>query len=157
MKDIVEKLDKYAHGHEKNDFEGFDHIYNQVISGELILELSDIVLLCRIFNKKFEHIEPHQYCDIQEMTIVTMNNYDLCDAFKELIKGLDLIFSNAKEHVEEYIVMLFDNYDDEELKIFAEQINPNEKQNFVQILHEIKLERQDYTEEIELILKTITE
>lgn len=156
MIDIVKRLNKYAHGQEKSDFDGFDSIYKKVISGEITLELNDIVPLCEIFNEKFEHIEPHQYCDIQEMTIITMNNYDLVDSFKELVKGLNLIFDNAKEHVEEYILMIFDSYDDDELKIFGEQINYNGKSNFMKMLNDLKLEREDYAEEIQIVLETIT-
>ena len=118
----AKEVDYVAHHFDEDSFERFEEIYDMVSEGKAYFLLDDITELCRIFEKEFEELEPHQYVKIRKMTYRMIDKYGIEIGFKKLLDGLFCIVDYNRIETKGYLNMLLSSYNEEEIRIFSKEL-----------------------------------
>lgn len=152
-------LYQYAKNETIEDLENFDNIFNNVMEGNYIFQLKDIILLCELQIQNYPYMEPHQESKIMDMVFAIVDEYGVNAAFPELLKGLEEIIKVKRYLVGMYLRMMLNSYSEEAILQFTHMLNNRSgdfKNNIKQLVIEsINLDSNRYEIKGNIILESI--
>ena len=117
----------------------YEEIYFGVQDKKIKLQLEDIFPLCQFSIYDSESMQCSDILDITRMVFWAIEEGDLEEGFKELIKGLEFIYNNvdvntrtywndktAESYIYTYLMIAISRYKEDELTLLGKVISKNQ-------------------------------